>query len=203
MGRLYELAYRLGVTPWKQAGRDSGFVMQLCSLLDQESVELPTPAKALDMGCGTGEHSIDLAKRGWKVTGLDSVERAVEQAWSKARAANVDAEFLQADVTDFSEVVGTGYRLALDVGCFHGLNGRDRHLYARELTAVSNPGAILLMFAFSPGRRGPLPSGASRADVEQTFTEWRVVGDEDADCRGLPAPIGRTAPRWFRLIRED
>ncbi len=203
MGSLYEMAYRFGVTPWEQASPDSGFVMQLRSLLDRESVGLAVPARALDMGCGTGDHSIELARRGWQVKGLDSVARAVEQASSKARGAQVDAEFLQADVTNLPAAVGTGFRLILDVGCYHGLPSRARIAYAQQVTTVADPDAILLMFAFSPGRRGPLPAGASRVDIEQTFTGWRVVGDELADSRGLAAPIRLTAPHWFRLIRED
>lgn len=203
MGRLYEMAYRLGVTPWEKAGPETGFVTQLRNYLDRESVGLTGPAKALDMGCGTGEHSIDLAERGWHVTGLDSVARAVEKARSKARGAKVDAEFLHADVTNLPAVAGTGYRLILDVGCYHGLTGQDRLAYARQVTAVTDPGAILLMFAFGPGRRGHLPSGADRTDIENAFVGWRVIGDELADTRGLAAPIRRTTARWFRLTRED
>ncbi|MFT8181271.1 class I SAM-dependent methyltransferase, partial [Mycobacteroides chelonae] len=203
MGRLYEMAYRFGVTPWEQARPDSGFLVQLHSLLDRESVGPSVPATALDMGCGTGDHSIELAQRGWRVKGLDSVARAVETARSKARSAQVDVEFLQADVTNLPAAVGNGYRLVLDVGCYHGLPTQDRVAYAQQVTAAVDPGAILLMFAFSPGRRGPLPAGASRVDIEQTFTGWRVIRDEFADSRGLAAPIRRAAPHWFRLICED
>ncbi|MUM17588.1 class I SAM-dependent methyltransferase [Mycobacterium sp. CBMA271] len=203
MGRLYELAYRFGVTPWEQTDPESEFLRQLRGLLDQESAAVSMPATALDLGCGTGDHSIELAQRGWQVTGLDSVERAVQKARVKAYAAHVDAEFLQADVTNLPEAIGAGYRLVLDVGCYHGLAPHDRTAYAQQVTSVTDPGASLLMFAFSPGRRGPLPRGADRTEIEQTFSGWRVVEDELADTGGLAEPIKRTGPRWFRLTRED
>ncbi|OHT82771.1 class I SAM-dependent methyltransferase [Mycobacteroides saopaulense] len=202
MGRVYEMAYRLGVTPWERASLGSGYATQLSTLLERESVGLEAPSKALDMGCGTGDHSIELARRGWQVVGLDSVARAVEKASAKASAAKVDAKFLQADVTNLPAAVGTGYRLIIDVGCYHGLAVQERIAYAQQVTAVTDLGATLLMFAFGPGRRGPLPSGADRTEVEKTFNGWRLIGDELADTRGLAAPIRRTAARWFRLIRE-
>ena len=36
-----------------------------------EELELPPGASILDVGCGTGRHSIELAKRGYTLTGVD------------------------------------------------------------------------------------------------------------------------------------
>ncbi len=59
-------------------------------------------------------------------------------------------------------------------------------------------GASMLILAFKPGRRPPvpLPRGASREEIEMTFTDWTVVGDDAADTTGMPAPLKRTAPRF-------
>ncbi len=53
----------------------------------------------LDVGCGTGRHSIELAKRGFKVTGLDLSAGMLEIA--KANSGDLEIEWLQADATDF------------------------------------------------------------------------------------------------------
>jgi len=53
--------------------------------------------KILDIGCGTGRHSIELAKRGYNVTGIDLSERMLEMAKQKAKNAKVNAEFIKAD----------------------------------------------------------------------------------------------------------
>lgn len=42
------------------------------------------PGNALDMGMGQGRNAIYLAKQGWKVTGIDPADRAVELARKRA-----------------------------------------------------------------------------------------------------------------------
>ena len=47
----------------------------------------------LDIGCGTGRHAIELARRGYRVTGIDLSPAQIERARSKAAAAGVEADF--------------------------------------------------------------------------------------------------------------
>jgi 2-polyprenyl-3-methyl-5-hydroxy-6-metoxy-1,4-benzoquinol methylase len=51
----------------------------------------------LDIGCGTGRHSIELAKRGYIVTGIDLSENQLNRAKEKATSAGVKVEFHRAD----------------------------------------------------------------------------------------------------------
>ncbi|MDQ1541122.1 MAG: hypothetical protein QOH29_1848 [Actinomycetota bacterium] len=198
----YRLAYRLGLTPWEQAG--VGFGPQLASLLDREQADATLPlGKALDIGCGTGDHAIELARRGWQVTGVDYVAQALDKARDKAAAAGVAIEYVEADATRLAESVGSGYQLLLDVGCLHGFKPGQREDYARGATAVTAPGGVLLLFAFGPGRRGPLPRGLSRDELLATFAGWDLTHDEAANTEGMPGPLKNSEPRWYRLIRRD
>ncbi len=43
----------------------------------------------LDIGCGTGRHAIELARRGYKVTGVDLSPSQIERAREKAAAAGM------------------------------------------------------------------------------------------------------------------
>lgn len=59
-----------------------------------------TPSKRiLDVGCGTGGHAIPLAKRGYKITGIDSSEIMINLAKEKAKNAGVEVDFHRMDVS--------------------------------------------------------------------------------------------------------
>lgn len=95
--------------------------------------------------------------------------------------------------------IGAAADFFADVGCFHHLPGPARQAMAAAVTATAAPGATLLLLAFAPGRRGPLPAGASREEVETTFDSWAILADEPADTSGMPRPLQHSAPRWYRL----
>jgi len=53
--------------------------------------------RILDIGCGTGRHPIELAGRGYSVTGIDLSAAQLARARLNAQAASVDVQFIQAD----------------------------------------------------------------------------------------------------------
>ncbi len=53
--------------------------------------------KILDVGCGTGRHSIELAKRGYNVVGIDLSEAQLKRAKEKANEQGVKIIFKQCD----------------------------------------------------------------------------------------------------------
>lgn len=57
--------------------------------------------KILDIGCGTGRHSVELAKRGYKVLGFDLSEDQLSKAVEKAKANNVEICFERKDARNF------------------------------------------------------------------------------------------------------
>jgi 2-polyprenyl-3-methyl-5-hydroxy-6-metoxy-1,4-benzoquinol methylase len=61
---------------------------------------LPAGSRILDVGCGTGRHSIEFAKRGYRVTGVDFSSAMLEQARKKSEGMEI--EWIEADVTDFA-----------------------------------------------------------------------------------------------------
>ena len=60
-----------------------------------------TSKTILDIGCGTGRHAIELAKRGYSVTGIDLSDSQLAKAEEKAKAAGVKVTFLKRDARDF------------------------------------------------------------------------------------------------------
>jgi SAM-dependent methyltransferase len=174
----FRFFYRVGFTPWE--GHPIGQGLRDLIEGTAETPSLPT-GSALDVGCGTGDCSIYLAQRGWKVTGVDYVEKPLEKARTKARAADASISFARADVTRLSqEGIGTRFELIVDNGCIHNMSGRDREAYVREVSTVAAPDARLFITAFPPGGRLGVP-GIDQAEIERRFAPgWTLLstGDE-------------------------
>jgi SAM-dependent methyltransferase len=196
---FYRLSYWLGFTPWERASETHGHMIE--ALLDREQAERKPPyGSALDLGCGSGFWSVALARRGWKVVGVDNVPRALTRARGRAEAAGVDVRFVRGDVTALGKLgIGSGFQFLLDVGCFHGLNDGERAAMGREVSALAAPGATLLELVWAPARRGPLPRGASHQDLESAFTRWKVIGEDPVAADALPKALRNADPRCYRL----
>ena len=98
--------------------------------------------------------------------------------------------------------VGSGFRLLLDFGCFHDeLTDDQRRNEGREATAAAAPGAKMLLMAWTPARRrGPLPRGASREEIESAFAEWTIVDDQPMELPdNAPGYVRKADPRFYRL----
>jgi hypothetical protein len=58
------------------------------------------------------------------------------------------------------------------------------------------------MYAFSPGRRGPLPRGISRKEIEHAYEGWTITDEEAFDLTGAPRFVQKAQPRFYRLSRS-
>ncbi len=204
MSLFYRVAYSIGFTPWEGAMGQPAVVKQISAIFDQEQQGRQAPfGRVLDLGCGTGIHAVNLAKRGWEVTGVDISPKALARARERADEAGVKATFLEGDLTNLDALeLGSGFHLLLDFGAIHGMTDEERVAVARGINAVADDDAVLLMLAFEPGSRGPLPRGMTAAETEAVFNGWKVTDDELQDSQ-LPFMLKRTGanPHWFRLQR--
>lgn len=98
----------------------------------------------LDLGCGTGELSMFLARRGHDVLGIDISEAAVRQAREKARWRRIDAEFLVWDALYLDRLAEAGFafRTVLDSAMFHVLPDDERDRLVAGLGTVVPSGGL-------------------------------------------------------------
>jgi SAM-dependent methyltransferase len=76
----------------ERTGREVDFVV--------EWLELAARARVLDVGCGHGRHSLELARRGFAVVGVDLSPRSIEAARAAAAEQGLDVSFLRLDARE-------------------------------------------------------------------------------------------------------
>ncbi|MCL2302990.1 MAG: class I SAM-dependent methyltransferase [Lentimicrobiaceae bacterium] len=67
-----------------------------CDFIEKE-INFDKSLKILDVGCGTGRHTIELSKRGYNVTGIDLSEAQLKRAKEKAAENNLSIDFQRQD----------------------------------------------------------------------------------------------------------
>src|SRR6185503_16489807 len=173
----WKLAYAIGFHPWEDT--DQEFYQSLASLLEREEQGRKPPyGRALDIGTGSAIWGIEMAKRGWEVTGVDFVGKALARARERVRASGVNMKLVQADVTQLSEAeVGAGFRLILDTGTFHDFGSEQQRGMARSVDALATKDATVILLCW-PRRIRPLIRGVSREEIEAAFAGWKITNVE-------------------------
>jgi cyclopropane fatty-acyl-phospholipid synthase-like methyltransferase len=155
--------------------------------------------RVLDVGCGTGEHTLMAAARGLGATGIDAAPSAIAAARAKALERRVSARFLVWNALDLGSL-DERFDTVLDSGLFHVFGDDDRSRFVESLAAVTDPGARYHMMCFSdrqPGDWGP--RRVSQTEIRSSFARgWRVESIEAATFDVTLHPAGVQA--WWAAI---
>lgn len=65
-----------------------------------EKLEMKGGEKILDLACGFGRHSLEFARRGYDVTGVDITPEYIEFAKKQAKAETLNARFICCDIRE-------------------------------------------------------------------------------------------------------
>jgi len=161
MTSMYDKARSPRDLPWHQS--------EPPQLLIDAAESRSCRGRALDLGCGAGTFAIYLARRGFHVTALDMIPKALELGTTLAREARVDVDFVEGDLLGWK--APCTFDLVLDSGCLHSLVAGSPLLYKQRLLDWLAPGADYVLGHW--GKRHAL--------------DWRPIGPRRRSRRELVA----------------
>lgn len=143
----YQRLRRTGQPGWggeHHARRLAGWIETLDRLGASRLVPAP-PARALDVGCGNGTVSLEMARRGYQVDGIDLSGEAIDWAVERARDAGLQASFRHGDVCTMPYFDSGAFDLVIDGNCLHCLIGAARQRCLGEIRRVLRAGGAFVV----------------------------------------------------------
>jgi SAM-dependent methyltransferase len=203
----FQTMYEVGTPPWVIDEPQSAVVdLEACGEIR---------GAVLDVGTGTGEHTILLTRLGYEVLGVDVAPLAVEQARAKAAESGVAARFEVADVLATpGEHQLARFDTVLDSALFHNFMVEDRVTYVRVMSRYLRSGGTMFVLALAVG--GGLGPEVNGQDLRRAFyspgwafedlsaSEYQGVIRSEGTARRLGRPPGSrvTVPAWLARIRR-
>jgi len=112
----------------------------------------PVGTRALEVGCGGGQATLELAKRGYVASGVDFAETAIELAKQNALAAQLKANFQVDDCLFLRTKQDGSFGLVIDNHAFHCIVSPDhRRAFLAQVARVLAPGGVFFTETMSCG----------------------------------------------------
>jgi ubiquinone/menaquinone biosynthesis C-methylase UbiE len=130
---------------------------------------------ALDIGCGAGIETMFLAENGFRTSGIDVSDKAIEVAKSLAKRRRLRIDFRTGTVLDLP------YReekfvFLNDRGCLHNLELDEWTAYASEVARVAKPSAHFLLRGASNKESHEQFTYLTKKRLEKYFSNKFVIG---------------------------
>ena len=175
------------IPPWEIGGPQPA----MSALLDS----YPPMDPILDVGCGSGDLTIHLARRGHRVTGIDFVQAAIDRAGDKVRSLPPDAAgLLDLRVADAlsPSLLQRQFGSVVDSGFYHLFEPEQCQRFIDELAKILLPGGRYYLHAFAIEFSMPnLPRQVSAEEIQAHFTAdkgWHILELKPVDFLSRVAP---------------
>jgi len=164
-----------------------------CDLIEKE-INYDKSLRIIDIGCGTGRHSIELTKRGYKVIGIDLSESQLERAKAKAKIQNLQVAFQKYDARNLPFKNEFDLAIMLCEGAFPLMETDEMNYEILKNVAQSlkNPGKLIFTtlngffplyhsveeFCASTTEEGNATYRSNTFDL-MTFRDYNIIAVED------------------------
>ncbi|HVF12261.1 MAG TPA: class I SAM-dependent methyltransferase [Actinomycetota bacterium] len=178
-----------------------------------QSLQITTPLKVLDLGCGDGTTAVPVAELGAEVIGIDIAQNLVDAGNKRAAEAGLsDLIFQQGDASDLQGVSDDTFDLTLSV--FGAMFAPKPFEVAKEMVRVTKPGGRIVMGNWIPNDETSFVSQLLK--ISSSFAPpppegfispmtWGVDANiiERFGEAGVPAEKVSTEKDTFRFVAPD
>lgn len=153
----------------------------------------PPGKSVLDLCCGPGRCSIALAKKGFRVTGVDKTAYLLNKARAKAKAARVNIEWVREDMRDFVRPASFALVLSMFTSFGYFDDRQDDMTVLQNMFTSLQPGGACLIEVLGKERLAKilqptistvLPGGTLMVERHEIFDDWTRVRNEWLLIRG-------------------
>ena len=139
------------------------------SLLVETSKRL-TPARALDLACGSGRNALWLAEQGWSVTAVDGSPTAIEILRSRASSRGVTVSMKVADLEKFEYQIEPASWNLIAI-CYY----LQRDLFAPAMQGVVPGGILISIVHITEPEEEPTAHRLRPGELERYFQGWEIL----------------------------
>jgi len=154
----------------------------------------------LDLGTGPGTQAVELAKRGFAVTGIDISKDAVK----RASKLSDKVQYIQDDI--LNSKLNRQFDYVFDRGCFHVMSEEQRPKYLETVSRLLKMDGLLFIKCFSDKEpdTGRGPHRFSKEMVERIFADhFDIESIRDTEYQGTRKPTPKSLFVIMKLRNEN
>jgi len=142
--------------------------------------------KVLDIGCGSGRHSIFLAKEGFSVTGIDFSPKALQLAGKWASLEEVNVKFIKQNITKKLSFKNETYDACICIDSIHYSSTDEMNKILAESHRILSKNGTIFITLPQNGKNKYISHLVFSSDTaKELITKFFSINEEFIDDEGF------------------